>query len=81
MTDNKPDMIAQVGEMLKRIADGGWATKTLGDLVNEKAIRAEVAQADDRTIVLASAMLAIAGELREVNNSLKAAMPKEPDAD
>jgi len=53
----KPDMMEQAGKLIRGLADGTWASSD-GD--------AE----DDRIIVLASAILAVAGELRDIHNML-----------
>lgn len=70
MATKQVDMIAQVGEMLKRMARGDFSNTTI-----EAAAAAErmlEPMADDRAIVIASAVLAVAAELREINNSLAA---------
>ena len=54
-----PDMIAQAGALLKMLQDGMEITR--GDWA---------ASHDDRAIVIASAVLAVAGELRELRNVL-----------
>ena len=70
-----PDMIAQAGELLRRFQRGAdlvdWdgATMTMADtLTGESAI------------VIASAVLAVAGELRELRNVLAGAMSEGVDA-
>ncbi len=55
---NSPDMIAQAGELLRRLTHGGVIATT------------DYADNDDRAIVIASAVLAVAGELRELHNVL-----------
>ena len=65
---NSPDMIAQAGELLKMLFDG------------EQISREDWAAGNDnRAIVIASAVLAVAGELRELRNVL--AMAMEPGTD
>ncbi len=73
----QPDMIAQVGQMINSIAKGQWSNPFLEHQAD--GIRADesdgtqqldMLRQDERAIVLASAMLAIAGELRAINNSL-----------
>jgi len=54
-----PDMIAQAGALLAMLQSG----KPIGHGMNSSS-------ADDRTIVIASAVLAVAGELRELRNVL-----------
>ncbi len=57
-----PDMIAQAGALLKLLQQG-------------HRIGAGMAEdEDDRTIVIASAVLAVAGEIRELRNVLAMAM-------
>ena len=61
MPDNPqpPDMIAQCGELLQRIMHGQRITNGYS-----------VTTSDDHTIVLASAILAVAAELRAIDNHL-----------
>ena len=59
-----PDMIAQAGELLKRIQNGH---------------RIGVDWSDDKTIVIASAILAVAAELRDIRNVLAMAMSEGAD--
>ena len=62
-----PDMIAQAGALLKLLQQG-------------HRIGAGMAEdEDDRTIVLASAVLAVAGEIRELRNVLANAMSEGTD--
>lgn len=56
---DQPDMIAQVGQMLDRIQHG----QRLGNGYS-------VTTSDDHTIVLASAVLAVAAEIRDLRNVL-----------
>jgi hypothetical protein len=58
----EPDMIAQVGVMLKSISCGDWSSAT----TEQAGIDSEM----DAMIVLASAILAVAAELRAVRNEL-----------
>ena len=53
-----PDMIAQAGELLKLLQQGQRIAVAAAD------------DGDDRAIVIASAVLAVAGELRELRNVL-----------
>ena len=53
---NSPDMIAQAGALLKMLQSGEMISG--------------LRHADDQTIVIASAVLAVAGELRELRNVL-----------
>jgi len=55
---NSPDMIQQAGELLRRLQHGGVIATT------------DYADSDDRAIVIASAILAVAGEIRELRNVL-----------
>lgn len=63
-TDNStpPDMIAQAGALLKMLQDG--------DPIGNVTCLGDDPDSDDRTIVIASAVLAVAGELRELRNML-----------
>ncbi len=58
----KPDMIAQVGEMLNRLANGECATgrKPMG-----------YTAASDHTVLVGAAILAVAAELRDIANELR----------
>lgn len=67
---NSPDMIAQAGELL-RILQNGDPLAALIDADDGPTI--------DSAIVIASAVLAVAGELRELRNVL--AMAMEPGTD
>ena len=62
-----PDMIAQAGALLKLLQQGQRIAVAAAD------------DDDDRAIVIASAVLAVAGELRELRNVL--AMAMEPGTD
>ena len=68
---NTPDMIAQAGELLVMLQLG----KPIATL-NPNADP----ENDDRAIVIASAVLAVAGELRELRNVLAMAMSEGSDA-
>ena len=76
MPDNPqpPDMIAQCGELLQRIMHGQRITNGYS-----------VTTHDDHTIVLASAILAVAADLRAIDNHLAdlvdAAKPTDKLAD
>ena len=59
---NTPDMIAQAGELLRMLQHGDAIAST------------PFAEEDDRAIVIASAILAVAGEIRELRNVLAMAM-------
>ena len=67
---NSPDMIAQAGELLRRYQTG--------DPISTAEIEEDRYYADGQ-IVIASAVLAVAGELRELRNVL--AMAMEPGTD
>ena len=55
---NTPDMIAQAGELLRIMQQStGWISE-------------DHDAGDDRAIVVASAILAVAGEIRELRNVL-----------
>jgi hypothetical protein len=66
-----PDMIAQAGALLKMLQDG--------DPIGNVGCLGDDPDSDDRAIVIASAVLAVAGELRELRNVL--AMAMEPGTD
>ena len=57
-----PDMIAQAGALLKMLQDG--------DPIGNVGCLGDDPDSDDRAIVIASAVLAVAGELRELRNVL-----------
>ena len=65
-----PDMIAQAGELLNMLQQ----RKPIAYGTDSDDL-----DADDRAIVIASAVLAVAGELRELRNVL--AMAMEPGTD
>ena len=67
---NSPDMIAQAGELLRRYTD---CTAICTGAAPDDAATV------DGAIVIASAVLAVAGELRELRNVL--AMAMEPGTD
>ena len=62
---NSPDMIAQAGQMLRRFQ----RAETIVDW-NAEAIDSAALIAGDSAIVIASAILAVAGEIRELRNVL-----------
>jgi hypothetical protein len=67
----EPDMIAQVGEMLARLSNGEWSTPAMEAMIDQLVdpdinFHTQV----DNTSVLASAILAVAAELRGVRNEL-----------
>ena len=68
---NIPDMIAQAGELLRRYTD---CTAICTGAAPDDAATV------DGAIVIASAVLAVAGELRELRNVLAMAMSDGSDA-
>jgi hypothetical protein len=60
-TPAEPDMIAQVGTMINRIAGGSYTVEHIGPGYDAD---------DDRAVLVASAILAVAAELRAVRNEL-----------
>ena len=71
---NSPDMIAQAGELLRRFQYGADLTNWTEPHVDRHDI-----VTGESAIVIASAVLAVAGELRELRNVL--AMAMEPGTD
>jgi len=67
----EPDMIGQVGQMLNRLAGGKWSNPAHATAIGvTKSVASEVELAVENTMVLASAILAVAAELRAVRNEL-----------
>lgn len=62
----EPDMIAQVGEMIARLSAGEFTNPVIAANPDDVFDKAE----DDRSILVASAILAVAAELRAVRNEL-----------
>jgi hypothetical protein len=70
-TPAEPDMIAQVGVMLTKMTHYEWVSSGLEAEANEAdAGKLAAIRRDERTIVVASAILAVAAELRAVRNEL-----------
>jgi hypothetical protein len=66
----EPDMIEQVGKMLKRINVGEYCTPGLDEAVDRLDLELHAAVSTDATIVIASAILAVAAELRSIDNTI-----------
>ena len=68
----QPDMIEQVGRMLTELADNRFAVPKLAHAacVAQTANERQDAQRADAVVALASAVLAVAAELRSVHNVL-----------
>lgn len=72
-TNPKPDLIAQVGEMLQRMARSEWSSAAMEATTSQWESddeRFSAMVAADNAIVVASAILAVAAELRDINNTL-----------
>ena len=54
----KPDLLAEAGKLLKRVSEG------------LEFISGSKDPADDQAIIIAAAVLAVAGELRDIHNVL-----------
>ena len=67
----EPDMIQQAGQLLRKAQSG----EPIATFPETDALQATV----DTAIVIASAVLAIAGELRELRNLLAMAMSEGSD--
>lgn len=64
--DPEPDMIAQVGAMLKRVSSGLYTNDEIAACTTNYQ-----KNDDDRAILVTSAILAVAAELRAIANELR----------
>jgi hypothetical protein len=69
--NNQPDMIAQVGAMLNRLAACEWASPTMAAAITENDLDIDEERITEATLVISSAVLAVAAELRDVANELR----------